>query len=63
MANLVQIWLADEEVTFSRDDVLIREKEHGIAIDAKPGKELGYRRQFFPWSEIRRVKELDDNGK
>lgn len=65
IGKYVSLVFEDEEaVTFERDDVVIREKEHGVEITPSPRKEnnLGFHRAFWPWREIRSIKEHDDPG-
>lgn len=57
--GILRIDLADESLEFNKEDITITEREHGISILPKQGKEIGFLRLFYPWSEIRRLQEID----
>lgn len=60
MAGKYVIDLPDNSEVFDVEDVIIRENENGIAVTPRSGKKLGFLRQFFPWSEVRRFTRTDD---
>jgi len=55
--RILTIDLPEESVSFDLDDVTVFQRESGISVSPKQGKEIGFRNQFFPWHEVRRVTE------
>ena len=59
--KIVRLVTADESVEFESNDVVIRHREEGVSIEpSKVGENtVGFLRLFFPWSEVRQIKEFD----
>lgn len=55
--RILTIDLADGRESFDLDDAIVSQDAVGVTVIPKTGKELGYRRLFFPWAEIRRMEE------
>lgn len=56
--KVISVTLSDgETVEFNRDHFVMRETPEGYAVTPKPGHEAGFLRLFFPWAEIRQIKE------
>lgn len=47
-------------MSFDKDDITVTEREHGISIMPKQGKATGFLRVFYPWGEVRRVREEEE---
>lgn len=50
-----------EEVDYDAATVVVQHKPEGVVITPKVGKEntLGFLRLFYPWAEIRQIREFD----
>lgn len=67
VANIIRIVTTDPErrdaletVEYDSDAVVIRERPEGIVIEPKKTweNELGFLRLFYPWAEVRQIKEF-----
>ena len=59
--KLVRIVTADETVEFESANVTVRHKPEGVSITPRHTHEntLGFLTLFFPWSEVRQIKEYE----
>ena len=58
--RVLHIDLPEETVSFDKDDITVTEREHGISIIPKQDKATGFLRVFYPWGEVRRVREEEE---
>lgn len=60
MKRIVRIDLSNDSLILDSDDVFLRMRDVGLTIEPKADKALGYKKLFWPWAEIRQIKEYDE---
>jgi hypothetical protein len=61
MPRIVRVVTADEMVEFESAEVVVRHTQEGVKLTPSAMSEnaLGFTVLFFPWGEVRQIKEFD----
>jgi hypothetical protein len=61
MPRIVRVVTADEMVEFESTEIVVRHTQEGVKLTPSNigDNALGFTVLFFPWGEVRQIKEFD----